>query len=121
MKGVIFLGTPHQGTNVAFWANLVARALHTAQLGKGTNPELLGALEADSGTLSCISQEFVELGAKLQIRTFYETEKMDCMDSLVRSIRYVTSPVVRLPLDCHVRLGASEFTQRETSCPYSSE
>ena len=106
---------------MAFWANLVARALRAAQLGEGTNSELLGTLEADSAMLSCISEEFIELDAKIQIRTFYETEEMACMNSLVRPTRYVTSPVLRLPLDCHARLSAFEFTQRETSCPYSSE
>ena len=83
VKGVIFLGTPHRGTNMVFWAQLVAQTLHAAQLNEGNNLKLLRALKADSETLSRISREFVELGANLQIRTFYETEKMDWMDSLV--------------------------------------
>ena len=106
---------------MAFLSYLVAHALHAARLGKGINSELWGTLEAEIATLSCISEEFIELGAKIQIRTFYETEKMACMNSLVRPTHYVTSPVLRLPLDCHARLSAFESTQRETSCPYPSE
>ena len=45
MHGVIFPGTPHRGSDVAYWTVVAARFLHTAQLSTRTDTELLGAFE----------------------------------------------------------------------------
>lgn len=93
---------------MAYWIGFVTRALHTAQLGTGTNSKLLGALEQNSSKLSDISQEFVERGAELQIRTFYETEKLSYMNSLVISFPPLASAELRIFLGRYVRVGSSE-------------
>lgn len=77
------MGTPHRGADVAYWTDFLARALYSAQLGTGTNSRLLPDLKKNSKTLSDISSQFVERGSSLQIRTFYEIEKMDYTNVLV--------------------------------------
>jgi hypothetical protein len=46
------------------------------QLGFGTNPNFVTALQRNSRTFAHISEQFIERGDKLKIRTFYETEKL---------------------------------------------
>jgi hypothetical protein len=82
-KGIVFLGTPHRGADIASWAGFAARALQVVQMGTATNNRLLADLQRNSGTLWQISQQFVERGSALTIRTFYETVRMDFMSSLV--------------------------------------
>jgi len=81
VKGVIFMGTPHRGADGAFWANFTARAYES--LGTATNSGMLSDLEKNSGTLGQISQQFVERGSTLKMKTFYETIKLDHMNGLV--------------------------------------
>ena len=82
-KGVIFMGTPHRGANVASWAKFAAQALRALQMGTATNKSLLSDLRKNSKTLAQISQQFVERGSTLRIKTFYEGNKMDYMNCLV--------------------------------------
>ena len=82
-KAVIFMGTPHRGTDLAALANFAARALRAFQMGVATNTSLLSDLRKNSKTLTQISKQFVERGSTLEIRTFYETERMDYMNRLV--------------------------------------
>jgi hypothetical protein len=77
------MGTPHRGSDIAYWAGFAAHALRVAQLGTGTNDSLLRALERKSKTLLDISQQFVDRGTTLQIRTFYEREMLSFMNCLV--------------------------------------
>ena len=81
------MATPHRGSIVASWAGYLAHAVRAAQLFTGTNSNLLSLLGWDSTALSDISSQFVERGAKLQIRTFYETEILGFMNSLVYTLR----------------------------------
>jgi hypothetical protein len=82
-KAVIFMGTPHRGSDAASWANFATHALEALQLGTTTNTNLLSDLKQNSETLRQISQQFVERGSKLKMKTFYETNKLDHMDCLV--------------------------------------
>ena len=67
---------PHRGSDVAYWASYAANLLEHAQLGFGTNSYYVKALQKKSPELAEISQQFIERGANLQIRTFFETKKM---------------------------------------------
>ena len=80
-KGVIFMGTPHRGADVAFWASFTARAFEA--LGTAAKSAMLSDLQKNSGTLGQISQQFVERGSTLKMKTFYERIKLDHMDHLV--------------------------------------
>ena len=82
-KAVIFMGTPHRGTDLAALANFAARAPRAFQIGTATNTSLLSDLRKNSNTLTQISKQFVERGSTLEIRTFYETKRMDYMNRLV--------------------------------------
>jgi hypothetical protein len=77
------MGTPHRGSNVVSWTDFLARALYAIQVGTGTNKDLLSILRRDSKVLSDISRQFIDIGAKLQIRTFIETELLEYMNCLV--------------------------------------
>jgi hypothetical protein len=81
--GVVFLGTPHRGSDIAFWTEFLAHTLHIAQFKTGTNKNLVTALKKDSKSLSEISSQFVQRGANLEIITFFETELLGYMNCLV--------------------------------------
>ena len=85
-KGVIFMGTPHRGANAASWATFAAQVLNA--LGMGTNPYLLSDIRKNSETLRQISQQFVERGYTLVMKTFYETIIMDDMNCLVYVLEF---------------------------------
>lgn len=76
VRSVIFFGVPHRGSDVAFWAAFAASLLQHALLGFRGNPTYVESLKRNSKTFADISRQFVARGAKLQIRTFYETIKM---------------------------------------------
>jgi len=76
VRGLIFFGVPHHGSDVAYWGNLAANLLRIFQLGFSTNTNFVEALKRDSQTFTDISQQFIERGTNLSIRTFYETEKL---------------------------------------------
>src|SRR5271155_2065542 len=76
VRGVVFLGVPHRGSDVACWATFAANILQFGQLGLGTNPAYVEALQRNSLTFANISTQFVERAESLLIRTFFETERM---------------------------------------------
>ena len=83
VKAIVFMGTPHQGADVASWANFVAGALRVVQMITATNTSFLSDLKRNSETLEQISQQFVERGSTIKMKTFYETRKLDYMNCLV--------------------------------------
>ncbi|KAH0537658.1 hypothetical protein FGG08_005571 [Glutinoglossum americanum] len=111
--GVVFMGTPHRGSDVAFWTDFLARVLHTVQLGTRTNKELVSALKRDSKVLSDISHQFTDRGANLQIRTFYETELFEYMNCLIVS---KDSACLGLPNEISTPIQANH----KTICRFSS-
>lgn len=76
IKALVFFGTPHRGSDAAYWASFVATLLKYGQLGFGTNSTYIAALQRNSQTFADISEQFIERAVELKIRTFYETEKM---------------------------------------------
>ena len=76
VRGSVFLGIPHRGADVAYWANFPAKLLKYGLGGYGGNTAFPNASEKDSQTLRDISEQFVKRAAPLKIRTFYETEKL---------------------------------------------
>lgn len=76
IRGLVFFGVPHRGSDAAVWVTFAANLLVYAQLGFGTNPNFVKALQSNSQTFADISQQFIERGANVAIRTFYETNKM---------------------------------------------
>lgn len=77
IKGIIFLGTPHQGSWMADWSRIPAHLLGVI---RGTNKSLLDILNTQNQFLRAIQQDFLNMlrnsakneGEELQIMCFYE-------------------------------------------------
>ncbi|KAI9856827.1 MAG: hypothetical protein M1813_008764, partial [Trichoglossum hirsutum] len=54
-RGIIFLGTPHHGSGLARWAEMLAKSIG---LIKQTNPQILQVLQSDSEVLARIQDSF---------------------------------------------------------------
>ncbi len=76
IRAVVFLGVPHRGSDIAYWATFAANILQFGQLGLGTNPAYVKALQRNSPMFANISTQFALRAEQLLIRTFYETERM---------------------------------------------
>ena len=74
-KGIAFLGTPHRGSDGAWWGSIVANIVKDLSIGTSTNPRLLSDLKKDSSSLGNISSQFVHRTKGVRIYTFYETKK----------------------------------------------
>ncbi|KAE8452345.1 hypothetical protein EG329_001045 [Mollisiaceae sp. DMI_Dod_QoI] len=78
--GVVFMGTPHGGSDVAFWASYAGKLLNIVTFGTRTNKDLLLLLRKDSTFLGSLSQKFKAQCDSLQVLTFYETEKFPLLN-----------------------------------------
>lgn len=87
IRGVAFFGTPHGGSSSADFGKVLASILKASTLGINTNTKVINDLKRNSQALYEISQSFVDRGKSLHIVTFYETEKMDFLNTEVRTQR----------------------------------
>ncbi|OTA04435.1 hypothetical protein A9Z42_0050300 [Trichoderma parareesei] len=83
IRGVIFLGTPHKGSDLAYWDSIGTQIVRAATLGLTTNTKLSKDLKVDSEMLKRISDSFACRGATFKIRSFYETEFMTGLNCCV--------------------------------------
>lgn len=74
-KGIAFLGTPHRGSDSAWWGAVVANIVKGLSIGTSTNSRLVSDLKRDSTSLGSISTQFVHRTKGVRIYTFYETRK----------------------------------------------
>ncbi|TDZ39082.1 Protein SERAC1 [Colletotrichum spinosum] len=75
-KGLVFFGVPHRGADKAYWAALVVRIAQFSSLGIRGSNKFVDSLKRNSAEFANISQAFIQPGARLTIRSFYETERM---------------------------------------------
>ncbi|MCJ1265170.1 hypothetical protein MMC22_005045 [Lobaria immixta] len=76
-RGILFLGTPHGGSGLATWAELLAKSVG---LVKQANPQILEVLKSDSEVLARIQKEFHSMvrarannhDSSIAITCFYE-------------------------------------------------
>ncbi|RPA77438.1 hypothetical protein BJ508DRAFT_228758 [Ascobolus immersus RN42] len=71
--GILFFGTPHQGSDMAKWASMMERFI--SLLPKGiidTNPSLINTLGKNSETLQNINESFLGLSRELKMFYFWE-------------------------------------------------
>lgn len=85
--GIVFLGTPHHGSDLASWA---AVCVKIAKKFKDTNLEIVNALKPESEVLRDTQDEFGQLlesrkneGRKIQITCFYEELAMSVVGPVV--------------------------------------
>lgn len=76
IRGIVFLGVPHRGADIAYWASLPANIIKYGSLGFRGSTDFLNSLEKNSESWRTISKQFVERAESLQIRTFFETKKI---------------------------------------------
>jgi hypothetical protein len=86
--GIAFFATPHRGSRLADWTNVVARIVKFASLGTSSNPALLKSLEERSPDLWEISKSFVDRSG-LAILSFYELEKLPYASFKVQAMTYI--------------------------------
>lgn len=76
-RGIIFLGTPHKGSDTASYGKVVFTLAKTFGF-QSANTALLRALEKDSEVLDRISRSFYETWERqqqIQIKSFYEEKE----------------------------------------------
>lgn len=83
--GIVFMGTPHAGADIAFWASLAGKLLSTASLGTSTNRRLLDLLRKGSAFLGALSVRFAVENPQLHVLSFYELEKFSFLSCKVSS------------------------------------
>jgi hypothetical protein len=77
------MGTPHGGSDIAFWASYAGNLINAISFGTRTNKDLLGVLRKDSTFLGCLSQKFILQSRSMRILSFYETEKFPLLNCRV--------------------------------------
>lgn len=82
-RGIVFLGTPHRGSEVASWANMITAVTKAAGDLSPLRNDLLRDLRKSSVTLKEISSQFVHRTEGLQILSFVEREYTGPLKSLV--------------------------------------
>lgn len=125
--GIVFLGTPHRGADVAWWATFAAGVLKTVQLGRGTNTAYIEQLKRNSAEFSHIPQQWIERSEAVLIRTFYETERLSgtlvgnfCPSgpsTLLKSCQVFDKSSARLGLPNEIAIGLAGSNHR-TICKF---
>jgi hypothetical protein len=81
---ILFLGTPHHGTDKASLVSTARRMIAAVTPSKilDSDAQLLDALKEGSETLENITDGFVPLMSKFRVFFFWESEKMDLKGTL---------------------------------------
>ena len=82
IKSVIFMGTPHRGSDIANWSKILGRLANIPMLGN-IRTDLLKDLQPKSELLMTISSDFVERGAGLSIFSIYERKFIPGLQDLI--------------------------------------
>ncbi|KAK0612792.1 hypothetical protein B0T17DRAFT_583367 [Bombardia bombarda] len=72
--GIIFMGTPHRGSELVPWTILFSNIVNVATLGRGARKTLLRQLDSKSTALMDISRQFVHRATPLKILSFVEQQ-----------------------------------------------
>lgn len=99
-RGIVFFGTPHRGSDLAKWLGMLTAITSTAT--RTPNPAFVQTLQANSGELLKVSQDFQSLAKEYAIVSFYE-EHVDRV--LGRLVVDKLSAVMGLPHEEVMPLG----------------
>ena len=77
--GILFLGTPHNGSDLAKWGSLLEKICAVALPKKffDTSPQLVQALQANNETLQNINRLFIEIIGRFHVYFFHESKPTD--------------------------------------------
>jgi hypothetical protein len=84
--GIIFMGTPHRGSELVPWALLFANVVNAAFMGQALRKDLLRELDGSSTTLMDISKQFVHRSTPLRIMSFIELQIERPLPNLVGAV-----------------------------------
>jgi hypothetical protein len=82
VSGVMFMGTPHRGAEIAYWTRILGALANVPLLGS-IRTDLLKDLAPKSVCLGNICSQFVERASKLDIVTIYERQIIQGLNGLV--------------------------------------
>ena len=90
--GIVFLGTPHRGTNAATWGSIVATSAKV--LGFGTEDSIMKDLREDSETSRDLLYEFTLWAnrALLTVLCFFEQHETDYGERIGVTWRQLVRP-----------------------------
>ncbi|KAF5566225.1 ankyrin repeat [Fusarium phyllophilum] len=101
--GIMFLGTPHRGSDVAFWGSLLAKLADVVTLGS-IRTQVLEDLKRKSDMLGAICSQFVERSESLhRIFSVYERQRTKGVSGLVVE---EDSAVIGLPNEVPISIEA---------------
>ena len=83
VSGVIFMGTPHRGSDLTFWSRIFGSLANLLTLNSAVQTRLLTDLQPKSDTLGGICSQFVERVKGLKIFTIYERLEIKGLSNLV--------------------------------------
>lgn len=83
VKGVIFMATPHRGSELVPWAILLSNFVNVASFGRGIRKSLLRNIDRDSDMLGEISRQFTHRATKLKLMSFVEQQAEPPLTALV--------------------------------------
>ena len=69
-RGIVFLGTPHRGSDLAKWLGTLTAI--TSAAARTPNPAFVRTLQANSADLLKVSQDFQSLAKEYAVVSFYE-------------------------------------------------
>lgn len=77
--GIIFLGTPHNGSSIAKVASTAQSFINTVIPKRllSTSPQLVQVLQSDNEHLQVINRDFVQIMDRFHIYFFHESKPMD--------------------------------------------
>lgn len=102
--GIIFMGTPHRGSELVPWAMMFSNVVNLATLGNGVHKNLLRQLDRKSNILTDISRQFMHRAPSLKIMSFIEQQAERPLNTLVVP-EY--SAILGLPNEMIIPLNAS--------------
>jgi hypothetical protein len=96
VAGIIFLGTPHRGSNVTRFPELLAKVANavlsgTSRLTGGVREDLIDLLRRESGQLRDISKDFIGVVRDLRIVSCIETATTPPLNDVVRGVKTLLS------------------------------
>jgi protein SERAC1 len=82
--GILFLGTPHKGADIAQWGTYLERVASVVMPKKfmDTSPQLVEALKENSETLQNVDRQFIQLISRFHVYFFHEAKPMDLKGTL---------------------------------------
>lgn len=77
--GILFLGTPHKGSNLAAWGSRLERICGAVLPKKvlDSSPGLINALKSNNETLQNIDRQFMQIMPRYHVYFFHEGKPTD--------------------------------------------